>query len=66
MVRKPRDSERALYVEGSLGKASNSASGVGTISSIFSMNDAGDADRSRESMAVGYRSDGALSSSGRV
>ena len=50
MVRKPRDSERALYVEGSLGNASNSARGVDTISSSLSSSD-GDCDRSKAAMA---------------
>jgi hypothetical protein len=36
MVRKPRESERDLYVEGSFGKASNWASGAGTAASSFS------------------------------
>lgn len=46
-VRKPLDSEWVLYVSGSFGKASNSCSGVCTISSIFSMKDEGDWDLSR-------------------
>jgi hypothetical protein len=39
IVRKPRDSERALYVEGSLGKASNCAKGVCVMSSSLSKRD---------------------------